>query len=145
MKIYVVPRSFVKQFNVKSSFFKDNNFISIGEFEGGEGVSANGDNILKLVFEDISDREDGILFTEDQAKQIKEFVDRIDKEKALFVNCQAGISRSGAVGAAINDYVNYKLNDCQKSKDWYQFFDMNTRIRPNAYVSRILKRTLELY
>ena len=124
------------------SFFQENNFISIGEEIGGEGVIASGDNILKMVFEDRTDKEDGILFNKEHARQIKEFVDRIDKTKPLFVNCQAGISRSGAVGVVLNDYVNYYLNDCQKNTDWHEFFLINTQIIPNAYVARILRNEL---
>ena len=59
MIINVVPRKFVKMFTAKDEFFKSNNFISIGEQEGYEGVSANGSNILKLVFDDASPAETG--------------------------------------------------------------------------------------
>ena len=61
MIINVVPRKFVKMFTAKDEFFKNNNFISIGEQEGYEGVSANGANILKLVFDDASPSEAGLI------------------------------------------------------------------------------------
>jgi len=139
MIINVVPRKFVKMFPVNDAFFKNNNFISIGEQDGCEGVSATGSNILKLVFDDASPSEVGCkLFTSEQALQIKAFVDRIDKTKPLFVNCYAGISRSGAVGTVINDYVNCFLNDCKKNKDWDLFFVQNPRILPNAYVMHVM-------
>ena len=140
MIINVVPRKFVKMFTVKDEFFKNNNFISIGEQEGYEGVSANGANILKLVFDDASPAETGCtLFSPEQARSIKKFVDTIDKSKALYVNCFAGISRSGAVGTVINDYANCYLNDCKKNEDWDLFFQRNPQILPNAYVMRVMR------
>ena len=140
MIINVVPRKFVKMFPPKDEFFKNNNFISIGEQEGYEGVSANGANILKLVFDDASPAETGCtLFSPEQARSIKKFVDTIDKTKALYVNCFAGISRSGAVGTVINDYVNCYLNDCKKNEDWDLFFQRNPQILPNAYVMRVMR------
>ena len=145
MKIFVVPRHWVEMFHKDNPFFKENNFISIGEYEGGEGVSADGDNILKLVFEDISDKEEGKLFSDKQAKMIKEFVDRIDWSKPLYVNCAAGISRSGAVGSVLNDYVNFMMNNGEKNDDWFRFHQINSKIRPNAYVSRVLKKELGFY
>ena len=145
MKIFVVPRQFIKKISYKSNFFKTNNFISIGEVKGQEGVPVDGENILKLVFDDISDKETGNLFTEEQAQKIKNFVDHLDKTKSLFINCQAGISRSGAVGIVLNDYINYMQNGCIKNRDWFEFFEINTRIRPNAYIARVLKKTLGFY
>ena len=140
MIINVVPRKFVKMFTAKDEFFKNNNFISICEQEGYEGVSANGSNILKLVFDDASPAETGCtLFSPEQAQTIKKFVDTIDKTKALYVNCFAGISRSGAVGTVINDYVNCYLNDCKKNTDWDLFFQRNPQILPNAYVMRVMR------
>lgn len=145
MQIYVVPRFYVARYEPESVFFKANNFISIGEEFGKEGVPVDGDNILKLVFDDISDKEEGKLFSEKQAMMIKEFVDRIDKTKPLFVNCYAGISRSGAVGSVLNDYVNYMMNDGAKNEDWYYFEKDNKQIKPNAHVVRVLKKVLGFY
>lgn len=145
MKILVVPRKYVAQFSANSDFFKNNNFISIGEFEGHEGVSASGPNILKLVFEDVSDKEDGIKFSTEHAQQIKDFIDRIDKSKTLFINCQAGISRSGAVGEVLNDYVNCMLNNGKKNEDHHINEINNRHIRPNAWVKSVLKQVLGFY
>lgn len=145
MRIFVVPRKYIKMYSFKDMFFKYNNFISIGEQEGYEGVPVNTKNVLKLVFDDMSDKEtDGILFNEKHAKQIKEFVDKIDHSKTLYVNCFAGISRSGAVGTVINDYVNCYLSDCKKNEDWFAFFDDNKQIKPNAYVMRVLNKEFGL-
>ena len=145
MIINVVPRKFVKMVPANDEFFKNNNFISIGEQEGYEGVSATGSNILKLVFDDASPSESGCtLFTPEQARSIKQFVDTIDKTKALFVNCYAGVSRSGAVGTVINDYVNCYLNDCKKNDDWDLFFQRNPQILPNAYVMRVMREEFGL-
>ena len=85
MRIFVVPRKYIKMFMHTDMFFKHNNFISIGEAAGYEGVPVNTENVLKLVFDDMSDKETvGTLFTEEHAIQIKNFVDRIDKSKTLY-------------------------------------------------------------
>lgn len=145
MKIYVVSRKFIKMFSANDSFFLRNNFISIGEVEGYEGVPVAGDNVLKLVFDDASDNEGNVnLFTDKHADRIKEFAERIDKSKTLYINCQATISRSGAVGTVLNDYFNLFLQDCKRTKDWYDFFADNRQIQPNAYVMRILRKTMGL-
>ena len=145
MRIFVVPRKYIKMFMHTDMFFKNNNFISIGEVAGYEGVPVNTENVLKLVFDDMSDKETvGTLFTEEHAIQIKNFVDRIDKSKTLYVNCFAGISRSGADGTVINDYVNCYLNGLKKNEDWYSFFDDNKQIKPNAYIMRVMNKTFGL-
>ena len=76
--------------------------------------------------------------------QIKNFVDSIDKSKTLYVNCFAGISRSGAVGTVINDYVNCYLNGLKKNEDWYSFFYDNKQIKPNAYIMMVMNKTFGL-
>lgn len=145
MRIFVVPRKYIKMYMYTDKFFQHNNFISIGESEGYEGVPVDTDNVLKLVFDDMTDKEtDGILFNKDQALKIKDFIDRIDKSKTLYVNCFAGISRSGAVGTVINDYVNFYLNNMKKNEDWFAFFDDNKQIKPNSYVMRIMNKEFGL-
>ena len=51
---------------------------------------------------DISDTEEIVLFNEDHARQIWEFVDAVwDRVDLLLVHCLAGVARSPAVAAAI--------------------------------------------
>lgn len=113
-------------------------------------------NVLRLYFEDITPfhtremggTEDGsTLFTAEHAKNIHSFVDKAISANAgkILVHCEAGISRSGAVGSAINDYVNrFQAN---KPKDWDNFFNggCERHLNPNPHVSRLLKEELGFY
>lgn len=71
------------------------------------------------------------LFNEDQAKEIKEFVDKYKNEVDMIVSqCHAGISRSSAVAAALADYL--QLGD---SNDYFE----SNKYCPNYYVYDVLK------
>lgn len=148
MKILVVPRKF-HLLSHKESTYLNNYFISIGERPNEEGVPVkyDGDNVLRLIFDDITDSQSiygdlGIIFSEKEAKKIHKFVDSMDLSKMLIVNCFAGISRSGAVGDVLNIYLNIFKNH---NKDDYQwFFENNRQIQPNPLVSRILMKELGL-
>jgi len=74
------------------------------------------------------------LFDEDDARKIIAFIDKANAATAnssLVVHCDAGISRSGAVGTFACDYLGL---------DYMTFKEMNRNIRPNVYVSNILYR-----
>ena len=74
------------------------------------------------------------LFSIEQAETIIGFItlcDQDDEEDCvLVVHCDAGISRSGAVGSFICDYLglNHK-----------EFLKVNPQVLPNQYVLRLLK------
>ena len=94
-------------------------------------------DILRLSFDDI-DHEDGqnyIIFSDSQAEEILDFaIKNIDKD--LFVNCDAGISRSTAIVVALelifnsndvsdsykyqhhNKYVKNKIRDVWFKRIW---------------------------
>lgn len=80
-------------------------------------------NILQLEFYDDSS------FTLEHAQQIKEFVDANIKAQHFIIHCDAGISRSGAVGT----WVNYYLGCDEKI-----FHEKNPNIHPNKSVFRKL-------
>ena len=65
--------------------------------------------LLQLKFDDVGNIDNTYLFfTKDQAKQILEFVDKYIKGVSLIiVQCQAGLSRSVAVAAALSKIINY--------------------------------------
>ena len=97
---------------------------------------------LQLEFEDIDPVFDGEyylkhknqfeLFTKNHAKIIVDFVDKVKgKVDLLIVNCEAGISRSGAVGEWLCDYLGL---------DYAEFRNQNRLIMPNSYVLTKLKR-----
>ena len=77
--------------------------------------------------------------TEQQGKQIIEFIKKIDPEKTeyLIMHCFAGISRSGAVGTFCAEYFKDYI-------DIQEFKITNFRIDPNPHVLRIL-RNLHFY
>lgn len=87
---------------------------------------------LSLIFEDIRKKDEPllikkhILFNEDMARQVVSFLDVLkDKEiDTLFVHCDVGVSRSGAVGIFAIRYL-----DMDEKK-----FLRNNIIHPNSFV-----------
>ena len=128
-----------------SAFWRDNNFISIrhsAETDPCCAIPTAGGNILKLRFDDAVEDPDGtlVLFDAELAGKIVEFIRRIDTSRTLFVNCGAGISRSGAVGEVLNDYFN-RYPGSNAADDEY-FRRMNRHIQGNPLVRRILREAL---
>ena len=93
-------------------------------------------DIVEKEFESVHNRyPDASLFSNNQAKQVVEFLGKIQKEKGedsiLVTHCHAGISRSGAIGTFTNDY-------CEL--DYDAFLKENPSIIANQYVLRLLKK-----
>ncbi len=83
--------------------------------------------------------KDLILFSKKHAEKIIKFLDKInkiDKDIVLVVHCDAGISRSGAVGTFAVNYLNL-------DKIKFQKHYLN-RIYPNKYVLDILNKESNL-
>lgn len=95
--------------------------------------------ILRLYFYDLEQPIPGCekanLFSSDDAKQILEFVDNnIDEEtKMIIVHCEAGLSRSAGVAAALSLIMN---EDCE-------FFHKN--YYPNSLVKSTILRQASFY
>ena len=128
-----------------SEFWKENNFISIrysAEPDPNCAIPVDGENILKLQFDDALEDFDHslVLFDVDIAGEIVRFIRKIDTSRMLFVNCGAGISRSGAVGEVLNDYFN-KYLEFNALDDEY-FRRMNRQIQGNPLVRRVLREAL---
>ena len=128
-----------------SVFWKENNFISIrhsSETNPNCAIPVNGENILKLRFDDAVDDPDHtlVLFNAEIAGEIVRFIQKIDTSRLLFVNCGAGISRSGAVGEVLNDYFN-KYLEFNAMDDEY-FRRLNRQIQGNPLVRRVLREAL---
>lgn len=151
MKIIVISQTKAKKFNYKSAEERTgNNFITIRDHTVNHPVLHfhNQPNVLALQFDDVEDTDDPellkrfnyVLFNEDMAKEIHRFIDNMDKSKPLYVNCVAGVSRSGGVGIVLNEYFNKYLEN--NEWDYEGFFIQNRQIIPNATVSRILKYEL---
>lgn len=95
------------------------------------------DDILTLIFEDWTEEDrkklppDRILFDEDMARQVISFLDRIkNKEiKTLYIHCDAGVSRSGAVGIFACRYLGMDEKEFRK----YNFINPNTLVYDLLY------------
>lgn len=129
----------------ESGFWNRYNFITIRNSfpdEAEWAVPVSGANVLKLCFDDATSDPEGtlILFDEAIARQIAAFLRQIDRNRGLFINCAAGISRSGAVGEVLNDYFNRCLE--QNEADDRFFREHNRQICGNPLVRRILSRVL---
>ena len=65
---------------------------------------------LKLCFDDVTDSSNANAMHKEQADKIIEFVSSLDKNiQAVYVSCEAGISRSAAIAAAL--YRFYGVSD----------------------------------
>ena len=129
----------------ESEFWRENNFISIrhsAETNANCAIPVDGSNILKLQFDDAVEdpKHSLVLFDEQIAAKIVDFVRRIDTERLLFINCGAGISRSGAVGEVLNDYFNKYLERNEPDDEYFR--RMNRQIQGNQLVRRILRDAL---
>ena len=159
MHIIVCPRK-----DLRSQWYTDKNwffdpkkiFITIAGLADGceypcpylANDKENSHKILRLLFDDVTESEADnpcvINFTTEHAKRIKDFIDSFKEryhwfDGELYVNCAAGISRSGAVGYCLNEYV----NNNRENIFWYnRFKEENSHIQPNPMVKRILSEEL---
>lgn len=90
----------------------------------------NHNNVLKIAFHDITFPISGyVLFNIEHALKVINFI-KIHKDKQFIIHCEAGVSRSGAVGEFIN--TTFKK---MKKRD----FELRNRfIQPNAYILKVL-------
>ena len=84
---------------------------------------------LSLCFKDVSVEGFPGLITEEQAIEIVAFLKKFSHKKKLLIHCDAGISRSGAVGFFACRY--YGLDELE-------FIKNNPYIYPNPYVFNLL-------
>lgn len=151
MKIYVCSRKEMRsQYYTNKEWYNDENkyFISIAGLADGCAypcpfLTRDSKRVLHLLFDDVTEFEKDnpsvILFSIEHAKKIVEFVNLIPKDSkiSLYINCAAGISRSGAIGSCLNDFFNNG-----NVEDFEYFKKMNTQIQPNPYVRRLLTEEL---
>lgn len=154
MKVLAIPRYLMYRYITSgcikcdgycdhSSFFKKYSVISINDdisILSQYGLEAPIGSVLTLTFDDaepafrikLLDGNDLKYFTETQAKEIIDFVGKIDRTKDLYVHCTAGICRSGAVA----EFVATKMLGIP----YQNFFELNRQIAPNRYVARVLDK-----
>ena len=151
MKIFVVPRNYIeKQIEKDINWINEKWIISIfsSQYPAYSPISIDRYNVLKLQFDDITEHEIGsrevekydlIFFNQNHAKQIYQFIKNIndDENKPFYIHCDAGVSRSGAVGYMLNEWFNkfVKLNRIDNES----FAMNNPYIMPNPLVVRLLK------
>ena len=87
--------------------------------------------LLRLTFTDLFDPEEPNTFTEEQARTLVSFVDLRKEVPFWFVNCAAGVSRSGAVALWLCRYLGH---------DEEQFWKDNPNVLPNRLVLSTLER-----
>ena len=146
MKIYIVPRYYIEKQLTKNLNWHINKWIiSIYSSEKEIDFSPLPDrfNILKLQFDDIAEKNNNfILFNEDHAKKIHAFIKeiKVNDKKDFYIHCDAGISRSGAVGYLLNEYFNKFIVENKIDNEAFKI--NNSNIMPNPLVIRILKNEL---
>lgn len=144
MRIYVKPRYWIEMQNENlMPFLIRYSVISIYSSGDCSPILSNLQTVLKLQFDDITKPEPGlILFADEMAEQIIDFADYLIEnfpEKPLIVHCDAGVSRSGAVGSVLNDYINMKLGmEEDKKRFWKEHRNL---ILPNEWVKARLMKT----
>lgn len=141
MKIKVVPRKwFIDRActEEEDKIFSENNIISIitPEYKPTDFKEEdipfsdkyrNNANVLILKFHDAhSPDKDVILMSDNDAVNIKNFINRIDKTKPLIIHCTAGKSRSYTTGYCLNIYLNMICEE--NMKDFHEFMDNNKGI-----------------
>lgn len=131
----------------EAAFWRENNFITIRDFlEKDEkcAVPVYGENILRMQFDDAVTNPNGtlILFNDLMAEKVVAFVKRIDRKGELFVNCAAGVRRSGAIGEVLNEYFNKYLEN--NMFDDYYFWHYSSQVNGNSLVRRLLRKALSL-
>lgn len=75
------------------------------------------------------------FMTDQDADAIVRFVKKPDP-RPIIVHCTAGISRSAAIGVALNDYFNRKLSLDEAEHE--RFFRLHQNISPNRHVMKLL-------
>lgn len=116
--------------------------ISINDLDDSILVPTS-DNSLGFQFDDLTSggynyylERNEKLFTADEAKQTKEFITKfhsIPEEYTLYIHCFAGISRSGAFGRVISEYVGLD-----------QIFRVEHKwVQPNTHIVLLLRRELD--
>lgn len=132
------------QLTVNPNWFMNKWIISIFSSNGDKNFSPFIDryNILKLQFDDITELDNnGIHFSVELAQKLISFIQEIQFEnKPIYIHCDAGISRSGAVGYMLNEWFNKYVR--QNDFDNILFQHYNPHIMPNPEVIRILKNNM---
>lgn len=106
-------------------------FISIMDGDEPEPLHTEMPNYKTWWFYDLEeDIANYKAITEEQAKQIYEYIKSHSNKTRLFVHCAAGISRSGAVGSFAFEYFGGRYKD---------LLLRHPHILPNGRITRLLR------
>lgn len=146
MKILVKSRKCIELLNSSTSNWIQNKWIISIYSKNSYSPLPDRYNVLKLQFDDVTEVDnyhDFIHFNDKMAEQIMNFINENEIEshqKDFYVHCDAGISRSGAIGFLLNEYFNKFLFN---NKEDNSFFVRNNRqIFPNPEVKKILRKRM---
>ena len=145
--IYVLSRAkFKEEINkLTEQQFSSGSFISIHSpkvgmsFNDTEPILESSSNVLNLWFHDFDPESETnqdvncVVFDENMALEIKNFVLKNLNAKFWLIHCTAGICRSGAVGEVLSDFFQIP---------YFQFKRDNPQIKPNIFVKNMLKQIM---
>ncbi len=132
-KVYVLSKAKFETFykSLTDKQISEICFISINDDEKFNRPST--DNYLNLYFHDVDEDTtwaSAIKFDRNHAEMVKSHVE-VNKDKTTFVvHCTIGISRSGAVGMFIADFLEIP---------YFDFLQTNRQVIPNSFVTKILR------
>lgn len=136
INILVWPRAFMEEtLRTSPEIFHNAAAISIYSSPGvGKnggipvGVSEKIEHGLDICFDDVTwaDNKGKFIFTDEQVTEIVDFINKVkDNVDTIVCQCDAGISRSGAVGLFAVRYL---------EQDEVAFREEHKHIRPNSHV-----------
>ena len=135
MQIHIFSRAMLKEIS-QGHIFPNVALIEVsGEMPFITYDFGNFGKRLKLIFEDVNNPADPAGMTIHQADEIATFVHSLrDDTEAIYVSCEAGISRSSAIAAAI--YRFYNMDDSVIWNDW--------QYRPNMLCYQLVLKAFGL-
>lgn len=129
MRVIVVPKNQLRNIIFDKKYI----IISTTTDETPAVVNIPEENVIRFRFEDIDRGANGRVFNKDEALAIKKFIQgHLEDTEMIVCSCDAGMSRSPAMAAAIS----YWLNGSDK-----EIWD-NHMYRPNSHVYNTLLYTL---
>ena len=147
MKIQVFPRTYFAERTgtpEEAELLRTHRIISLNSSSGSTAMAPfsnlRAENLLCLAVDDIVWTIRGmVLFNMEHARKILGFVE--DSPLPIMVHCNAGISRSGAVGEVLNWYFNCHIQ--QKQEEFQNFYRNHPQIEPNSHIRTVLLRCFE--
>lgn len=153
MQITVTNRYYFEQLRgtpKEEELFTDHRIISINSVRPHEDPPFSPHywdlpNVLILRFDDVDDPEldkGYTFFNSLHTDAIANFVE-VPDPRPIIIHCTAGVSRSGAVGLALNEYYNNRAGETNETYH-LAFSRNNPQVRANYHVLKLLWQRLKL-